>query len=139
MFLLRQLFVLAGFRISSAWPWHILRIQRDGYFLPPPLSQAWPTVPAKRCDELLNPQLDAWRKREVIAVPSDHAVPGTFDWMVTIYKTHPWYTKKLAKTRKSYDAVLNLISKHLLKDGRTFGSLPLPQAGLGRRAFLSGR
>lgn len=29
----------------------------------------------KRCDELLNPQLDAWRKREVIAVPSDHAVP----------------------------------------------------------------
>ena len=26
----------------------------------------------KRCDELLNPQLDAWRKREEIALPSDH-------------------------------------------------------------------
>jgi len=77
----------------------------------------------KRCDELLNPQLDAWRKREVIAVPSDHAVPGTFDWMVAIYKTHPKYTKKPTKTRKSYDAVLNLVSKHLLTDGRTFGSI----------------
>ena len=29
----------------------------------------------KRCDELLNPQFDAWRKREDIALPSDHAAP----------------------------------------------------------------
>ena len=37
----------------------------------------------------------------------------------------PKYTKKPAKTRKSYDSVLRLVSKHALKDGRTFGSLPL--------------
>jgi hypothetical protein len=35
--------------------------------------------------ELLNPQLDAWRKHEEIALPSDRAVPGTFDWMVAVY------------------------------------------------------
>lgn len=79
----------------------------------------------KRCDELLNPQFDAWRKREEIALPSDQAVPGTFDWLVAIYKTHPKYNKKPAKTRRSYDSVLNLVSKHALKNGRTFGGLSI--------------
>jgi integrase len=79
----------------------------------------------KRCDELLNPQLDAWRKREEIALPSDHSVHGTFDWMVTTYKSSPLYRKLPAKTRKSYDAALRLAGQHKLKDGRTFGMLPL--------------
>ena len=78
-----------------------------------------------RCDELLNPQLDAWRKREEIALPSDRAVPGTFDWMVAVYKTSPLYRKLPARTRKSYDAALRLASQHKLKDGRTFGRLAL--------------
>ena len=47
----------------------------------------------KRCDELLNPQLDAWRKREEIAPPSERAKPGTFDWMVMVYKSSPQYRK----------------------------------------------
>ena len=32
----------------------------------------------KRCDELLNPQLDAWRKREEVALPSNQKVPWHF-------------------------------------------------------------
>ena len=79
----------------------------------------------KRCDELLNPQLDAWRKREKISLPSDHKVAGTFDWMVAIYKSSPLYRKLPAKTRKSYDAALWLASQHKLKDGRGFGTLSL--------------
>ena len=79
----------------------------------------------KRCDELLNPQLDAWRKREEIALPSHHSVPGTFDWMIAIYKSSPLYRKLPAKTRKSYDAALRLASQHRLKDDRTFGMLQL--------------
>jgi hypothetical protein len=78
-----------------------------------------------RCDELLNPQFDAWRKREEIALPSDHAVPGTFDWMVAVYKSSPLYRKLPPRTRKSYDAALRLPSQHKLKDGRTFGGLAL--------------
>jgi hypothetical protein len=70
----------------------------------------------KRCDDLLNPQLDAWRKREAFAFPSDHCVVGTFDWMVAIYKSSPLYQKLPAKTRKSYDAALRLASQHALKD-----------------------
>ncbi len=79
----------------------------------------------KRCDELLNPQLDAWRKHEEIAFPSDQTVLGTFDWMVTSYKTSPLYRGLPAKTRKSYDAALRVASQHKLKDGRTFGMLLL--------------
>jgi hypothetical protein len=79
----------------------------------------------KRCDELLNPRFDAWRRREEIAVAYDHTVPGTFDWMVVIYKSSPLYRKLPAKTRKSYDAALRLVSQHKLKDGRNFGRLTL--------------
>lgn len=79
----------------------------------------------KRCNELLNPQLDAWRKREEIALPSDHVLSGTFDWMVAVYKSSPLYRKLPAKTRKSYDSALRLASQHKLTDGRTFGMLAL--------------
>jgi integrase len=79
----------------------------------------------KRCDEVLNPQFDAWRKREEISDPSDHVTPGTFNWMITVYKSSPLYRKLPAKTRKSYDAALRLASQHKLKDGRDFGRLAL--------------
>jgi hypothetical protein len=79
----------------------------------------------KRCDELLNPQLDAWRKREEIAPTSHGTASGTFDWMITIYKSSPLYQKLPSKTRRSYDAVLRLVSLHKLKDGRTFSALLL--------------
>jgi hypothetical protein len=79
----------------------------------------------KRCDELLNPQFDAWRNDEDIALPSGHAAHGTFDWMVEIYKSSPLYRKLPPKTCKSYDAALRLASQHKLKDGRIFGMLAL--------------
>jgi integrase len=79
----------------------------------------------KRCDEVLNPQFDAWRKREDISFPSNRAVVGSFDWMVAVYKSSPLYRKLPAKTRKSYDAALGLASRHKLKDGRDFGGLAL--------------
>jgi integrase len=79
----------------------------------------------KRCDDLLNPHLDAWRRNEEIAPTSNYAVSGSFDWMISIYKSSPLFQKLPEKTRKSYDAVLRLASQHKLKDGRNFGSLPL--------------
>jgi hypothetical protein len=50
---------------------------------------------------------------------------GTFDWLVSIYKSLPKYTRRPEKTRKSYDNALRLVSKHKLKDGRLFGSLSI--------------
>lgn len=78
-----------------------------------------------RCDTLLNPQFDSWRLREVDLV-SSKTVPGSFDWMVSVYKASPKYSAKSKKYRKDVDALLSLVSKHRLKDGRAFGILSLP-------------
>jgi hypothetical protein len=82
-------------------------------------------VAKQRCDDILNLQFDAWRTHGEVDVTRGRPSSGSFDWMIAIYKTHPKYKKKSAKTRKSYDSALNLVSKHALKDGRTFGSLSL--------------
>lgn len=78
-----------------------------------------------RCDDVLNPQFDAWRQRDHAPVETIRARTGTFDWLVSLYKTSPKYTAKPPQTRRSYDAALNLVSSFVLKDGRRFGSLAL--------------
>jgi hypothetical protein len=77
----------------------------------------------RRCDDLLNPQFDAWRTRGQETTP--RTTVGSFQWMIEVYKTSPKYSRKLRKTRKSYDAVLKLVSGYELKDGRKFGALAL--------------
>src|SRR4051794_16643085 len=66
----------------------------------------------RRCDELLNLQFDSWRARDQAPSSADRARVGTFDWMVTLYRSSPKYRDKGEKTRRDYDAVLNLVSKH---------------------------
>jgi hypothetical protein len=56
----------------------------------------------QRCDEVLNPQFDAWRKREQIVYP-DRAPVGTFDWMIT-HNTAAMtalYTKQTMRQRRA--------------------------------------
>jgi hypothetical protein len=77
----------------------------------------------QRCDDVLNRQFDAWRTGSDLGEPT--AAMGTFDWMVSVYKTSPKFKGLPAKTRKSIDAALALVSKHKLKDGRLFGTLTL--------------
>ena len=80
----------------------------------------------QRCDDVLNPQFDAWLAgSSPEATVSDRPTVGTFDWMAGIYKTLPKYTRRPEKTRKSYDSALRLVSQYKLKDGRLFGTLPL--------------
>lgn len=77
-----------------------------------------------RCDGLLNPQFDAWRLRDGDLTVSK-TIPGSFDWMTSVYKASPKYTGKSSKYRKDIDLQLSLVSNFKLKDGRTFGSLLL--------------
>src|SRR5690242_3553679 len=80
----------------------------------------------QRCDEILNPQFDAWSAvGSSEAIKADKPLIGTFDWLVSIYKSLPKYTRRPAKTRKSYDSALRLVSQHKLKDGRRFGGLSI--------------
>ena len=80
----------------------------------------------QRCDEILNPQFDAWLAgTSGEAIKADKPLVGTFDWLVSVYKSLPKYTRRPEKTRKSYDNALRLVSQHKLKDGRLFGSLSI--------------
>src|SRR5271169_5796502 len=45
----------------------------------------------QRCDDVLNPQFDAWRTRDETSVIQHRSLIGSFDWMVSIYKSHPKY------------------------------------------------
>src|SRR5262249_50428375 len=48
----------------------------------------------KRCDELLNPQFDAWRMGSSPEVRiSDRPLVGTFDWLISVYKALPKFTR----------------------------------------------
>jgi hypothetical protein len=110
---------------STAYYWKVPTWAKKGGF--PLNSEALGTnygTSKQRCDDVLNPQLDAWRRADSSSV-TDGARPGTFDWMVGVYKTSPKYQNLDSKTRKSYDAVLRLASNHSLKDGRQFGSVDL--------------
>jgi hypothetical protein len=47
-------------------------------------------VAKQRCDEVLNPQFDSWRVGgSASVVMSNRPAAGTFDWMVSIYKSLP--------------------------------------------------
>jgi Phage integrase family len=91
----------------------------------------------RRCDEVLNPQFDAWRTGDETA-PVERLLPGSFNWMIALYKSSPRYSELPQKTRRSYDAVLRLVSDHELKDGRLFGTLALASVtpGVADRLFV---
>jgi len=91
----------------------------------------------RRCDEILNPQFDAWRTRDTTPVAEGRARVGTFDWLVGIYRTSPKFTDRPARTRKSYDAALSLVADYKLKDGRRFGGLTVAsiQPGVADRLY----
>lgn len=49
-------------------------------------------------------------------------VPGTFDWLVSIFKAHQKWRDTDFKTRRLYDQGLALFANHMLKDGTRTGS-----------------
>jgi Phage integrase family len=90
-----------------------------------------------RCDEVLNPQFDSWRTGSV-TTSIERLSQGSFNWMITLYKSSPRYSELPQKTRRSYDAMLRLVSEHELKDGRRFGTVGLASVspGVADRLFI---
>jgi len=91
----------------------------------------------RRCDEILNPQFDAWRTRSTAPIVEAAAKVGTFDWLTGIYRSSPKFTDRPPRTRKSYDSALALVADYKMKDGRRFGSLALAsiQPGVADRLY----
>ena len=85
-----------------------LRNGATGYYWDPPTwaknkgctfsSEALGTDYARakqRCDEVLNPQFDAWLAgNSANAIVANRPAVGTFDWMVSIYKALPKYMRR---------------------------------------------
>ena len=91
----------------------------------------------QKCDEVVNPQFLAWRgKGPEDATPV--ANPGTFDWMVSIYRQTTRYTELPDKTRRGYDRALREVSEFALKDGRPMGRIALASitGGIADKLFL---
>ncbi|MDP4024495.1 hypothetical protein Q8W71_17870 [Methylobacterium sp. NEAU 140] len=79
-------------------------------------------VAKARCDDVLNPQFEAWRSEGVAPEPTDRVRIGTFDWLVALYKSAPQYSGRPERTRRSYDAALRDVAGYVLKDCRRLGA-----------------
>jgi hypothetical protein len=79
----------------------------------------------KRCDDILNPHYKALLNKGLEGEAPSNLRIGSFDWLVSVFKASPKYTKLPAETRSSYDRMLRLVSEHRLRDNRAFGFLPL--------------
>jgi hypothetical protein len=90
-----------------------------------------------RCDELLNPQFEAWRRNRMFSAA--HVVTGTFDWMVEQYKSSPKWQRLAPGTRADYDRSLAMVAQHKLKDTRAFGELSLKSITPGVADLLHAR
>lgn len=110
----------------------------DAYFWNPPSWARKEGCPVKaealgnnfataktRCDDVLNPQFDSWRLHRSGALPPLGPVVGSFDWMVSVYKGHPAYTKLKKKPQADYAKMLDLVSSYVLKNGQRFGTVQL--------------
>lgn len=80
----------------------------------------------QRAENVLLKALDSWRTSGASdLVPSAVAPKGTFDWLAAEFKASRQYKEVGRSTKRTYDQGLALASKYLLKNGTTFGRLPI--------------
>jgi hypothetical protein len=87
------------------------------------------TAAVQRAETILLPQFDAWRTGGLSDRTPRGPAPGTFDWMVGLYRSSPQYAKLSKRQQGNYEYGLGIVSRHALKDnprGLTrFGELRL--------------
>ncbi|MFT0892202.1 hypothetical protein [Pseudochelatococcus sp. G4_1912] len=80
----------------------------------------------ERVETILLKAFDSWRTAGASdLVPSAIPPKGTFDWLVTEFKSSRQYRDIDPATQRTYDQGLALVSKYILKNGTTFGRLPV--------------
>ncbi len=75
-----------------------------------------------RAENILLPAFDSWRSRGLTDMVPASPVPGTFDWLVSIFKAHQKWKDIDHKTQRLYEQGLALFADHKLKDGSRAGS-----------------
>jgi hypothetical protein len=87
----------------------------------------------ERVENVLLPAFDSWRSRGLMQIASASSVPGSFDWLVGIFKAHQKWKEIDHKTQRLYEQGLALFADHKLKDGTRAGS---KQLSLFSKAFV---
>ena len=75
-----------------------------------------------RAENVLLPAFDSWRSRGLTDMVPASPAPGTFDWLVSIFKIHQKWKEIDHKTQRLYEQGLALFANHKLKDGSRAGS-----------------
>ena len=69
-----------------------------------------------KAESVLLPLFDSWRTGGLSDVVPQKTLPGTFDWLVKIFKEHRTWSEIDRKTQRMYEQGLNLVGDHILKD-----------------------
>ncbi|MGX1352262.1 hypothetical protein AB7M49_005871 [Bradyrhizobium elkanii] len=108
---------------------------RPGYFFEPPtwarkqgcpvhaeaLGQDFASA-VERTESILLPAFDSWRSGGLTDMLPLLPVPGTFDWLVSVFRAHQRWRDIDHKTQRLYSQGLQLFANHELKDGSRVGS-----------------
>jgi hypothetical protein len=85
------------------------------------LGQDYATA-VDRVEKILLPAFDSWLSGGLTDMTPASPVPGTFDWLVGVFKGHQKWKDIDHKTQRSYRQGLALFADHTLKDGSRAGS-----------------
>src|SRR4051794_18505292 len=112
-----------------------LKSGRWAYFFEPPTWARKQSCPVKaealgaehaaaveRAENFLLPAFDSWRSRGLTDMVPASPVPGTFDWLVCVFKSHQKWKEIDQKTQRFYEQGSALFANHKLKDGSRAGS-----------------
>ena len=78
-----------------------------------------------KAESILLPLFDSWRTGGLSDLVPPRAIPGTFDWLVKIFKEHRSWNEIDKATQRMYEQGLNLVADHVLKDGCRVGTKQL--------------
>ena len=104
-----------------------LKSGRWAYFFEPPTWARKQSCPVKaealgaervaaveRAENVLLPAFDSWRSRGLTDMVPAFPVPGTFDWLVCVFKRHQKWKEIDHKTQRFYEQGLALFANHKL-------------------------
>jgi hypothetical protein len=75
-----------------------------------------------RVENVLLPVFDSWRSRGLTDMVPATPAPGSFDWLVNVFKAHQKWNEIDHKTQRGYENGLALFANQKLKDGSRAGS-----------------
>jgi hypothetical protein len=78
-----------------------------------------------KAESILLPLFDSWRTGGLSNLVPPRPIPGTFDWLVKVFKEHRSWDEVDKATRRMYEQGLTLVADHVLKDGCRVGTKQL--------------